>query len=68
MKSKELTSKEAIKKIRTFDKVGDLRKFVAGETRKSVLDVVDDKAIKIKSTPTSKKKETTTVKKDTPNR
>jgi hypothetical protein len=66
-KSKEMTATEAIKKVKSFEKVGDLRKFAKGDTRKTVLDAVDTRTEKIKS-----QKSTTTQKaskkKDTPRR
>lgn len=48
-RSKDVTATEAIKKIKSFTKVGDVRSYAKGDTRKTVSDAVDSAAIKIKS-------------------
>ena len=48
VKSKDLIATEAIAKIKSFKKVGDIRVFAKGDKRKTVIDAVDIMASKIK--------------------
>ena len=67
-KSSELIATEAIAAIKTFKKVGEIRDFVKGDTRKTVVDAVEVMAEKIKSKkslwPFGKKDEAKTEKKE----
>ena len=65
-KSKDLTAVEAIKKIKSFDKVGEMRNFAKSDSRKTVTDAVDAAAVKIKSQ--RKTKTVKSEKKTTPQR
>jgi len=54
-KSRDLTATEAITKIKALDKVGDIRKFAKGDSRKTVNDAAEDMIDKIKDGKAEKK-------------
>lgn len=69
MKSKDLNATEAIKEVKKFSSVTDLRAFAKGDARKTVIDAVDSKAISIKNQRAAKPAtEKTSEKKSTPKR
>jgi len=47
-KSRDLTALEAINKIKSMEKVGEVRKFAKGDSRKTVNDTVETIIDKIK--------------------
>lgn len=69
-KSRDLTATEAIKEIKSLTKVGDIRSFAKGDSRKTVNDAVEAtidklKTSKSKPAPAAKK---AVEKKTTPSR
>lgn len=74
-KSRDLTATEAINKIKALDKVGDVKKFAKGDSRKTVNDAADAMIDKIKDgkpkkseKKSEKKEEPKKEKKKTPSR
>jgi hypothetical protein len=64
-KSRDLTATEAINKIKALEKVGEVRKFAKGDSRKTVNDAAESTIDKIKDAK-STKKEAKSEKKDEP--
>ena len=54
-KSRDLTATEAIAKIKALEKVGEVRKFAKGDSRKTVNDAAEAMIDKIKDGKASKK-------------